>query len=349
MRKSKPSVFIGSSVESLPVLQEVVGLLSPFAEVTSWNESDKFGDPGDFFLDVLINAPARFDFAVLVFGPDDVVRSRKSVQRAPRDNVVFELGLFLSHLGRNRTFVIVPTIWKNGLKILSDLSGLILSQYDSDSSKNHKSSLEAKCKKIGKMMGELPSRHAPRGPRGIFHMRPPLEDSLRMARALNRPVIIRNIALDMEATWPLLRELLLPDDSENITWQSLMIDSRAKTIQDHSSETVSVSVARDVETKIQEFCAQNKADFAERRIKFECRTYKTLPILHGFLIDGNSLFFSLCGIKKGKLVGAVNPYIHLESPRHPKRDEAAAHFIRAFEGWFEYNWQVGRRVWPRRR
>src|SRR4051794_8629562 len=112
----KPSAFVGSSVESLPVLKIVAQLLSPFAQVTPWTDGDKFKQIGEYFLDSLINASGQFDFAVLVFGPHDVVYSPENVQQAPRDNRGFELGLFLSQLGRKRTFVIAPMVWQAGLK-----------------------------------------------------------------------------------------------------------------------------------------------------------------------------------------------------------------------------------------
>jgi predicted nucleotide-binding protein len=66
----------------------------------------------------MVVASAEFDFAVMVFTPDDVIESRKKVEKAPRDNVVFELGLFLSRPeGPQRTFVIAPYAWKTGLRI----------------------------------------------------------------------------------------------------------------------------------------------------------------------------------------------------------------------------------------
>jgi hypothetical protein len=345
----KPSVFVGSSVESLPVLNAVVRLLRPFAEVTAWTESDKFKQVGAFFLDSLIAASGLFDFAVLVFGPDDVVHSRELVQQAPRDNVVFELGLFLSKLGRTRTFVIAPRVWQTGLKILSDLHGLNLAEYDApEREKDLERRLKESCKGIGRRMQELRSRQVPRGPRGVTDVRRPLEELIMVARALNTPVSIRNIALDMEVTWPLVRDmLLLPEDTEDVTWQSLMIDRHDEAIQLHSSGTVSTKVALDVEEKIKEFYDKNKVEIERRNIRFECKTYSALPTMHGFLFNGSVLFFSLCGFKDGKLVGAPNPYIKLEGPRKPSSDEAAAHFIEAFEDWFSYHWERGRTVWPR--
>src|ERR671913_546242 len=112
MPTNKPTVFVGSSKEDLPVLEAVERLLAPVAKVIPWTNEDEFREIGDYFLDSLVDASGKFDFAILIFGRGDVVHSRGKKQAAPRDNVVFELGLFLSKLGRQRTFVIAPTIWR---------------------------------------------------------------------------------------------------------------------------------------------------------------------------------------------------------------------------------------------
>jgi predicted nucleotide-binding protein len=65
---------------------------------------------------------------VLVAGPDDEVTSRGTTAGAPRDNVVFELGLFMGALSRSRTFVCVPG--GVALKIPSDLKGMTNIKYD---------------------------------------------------------------------------------------------------------------------------------------------------------------------------------------------------------------------------
>jgi predicted nucleotide-binding protein len=56
----------------------------------------------------LVGALNGSDFGVFVFPPDDVVRMRKKEHQAIRDNVIFELGLFIGRLGRERNFIVMP-------------------------------------------------------------------------------------------------------------------------------------------------------------------------------------------------------------------------------------------------
>jgi predicted nucleotide-binding protein len=71
----------------------------------------------------------RADFAILVLGPDDHVFSRGRDDDAPRDNVIFELGLFMGALTRGRTFFVKPS--DKTIKIPSDLVGVIPITYES--------------------------------------------------------------------------------------------------------------------------------------------------------------------------------------------------------------------------
>jgi len=116
-----PRLFIGCSTESLSLAYEIqAGLKHDKVEAIVWTE-DIFG-PSSVPVDALLEAVRTSDFAAFVFGPDDKVTSRGEEYNAPRDNSVFELGLFMGQLDRHRTFIIKEQ--KADIKIPTDLLGI---------------------------------------------------------------------------------------------------------------------------------------------------------------------------------------------------------------------------------
>jgi Predicted nucleotide-binding protein containing TIR-like domain len=123
----KPPVFIASSTEGLYLAYAVQRNLERCATPTVWSQG--VFQPSSFVLDQLIQSLEIFKFGVFVFSPDDIVRMRGQEHSAPRDNVVFELGLFIGRRGRERNFVIVPRSQRD-LRLPTDLLGLIPAEYD---------------------------------------------------------------------------------------------------------------------------------------------------------------------------------------------------------------------------
>ena len=138
---SRPRVFVGSSSEGLDIAKTIQLNLDNSAEVTVWSQG-VFG-LGEGTLESLVACQDQFDFAVLVLSPDDLVNSRGSASHAPRDNVMFELGLFMGSLGRNRTFVVYDrTI---DIKIPTDLAGVTVAPFHPHSTGNLAAALGASC------------------------------------------------------------------------------------------------------------------------------------------------------------------------------------------------------------
>src|SRR4029453_11110706 len=102
----QPKLFIGSSGESVEIAYAVQENLENDIDVVVWKQST-FNLMSNA-LDDLIKATGDFDFAVFVFSPDDLVTIREKQSLSVRDNVVFELGLFIGKLGKERCFIIGP-------------------------------------------------------------------------------------------------------------------------------------------------------------------------------------------------------------------------------------------------
>ncbi len=123
---NKPSLFIGSSSEGLEIARAVSVQLTEDTETTVW--TDGVFPPGQSTIEALITAVGRFDFAVLVLTGDDLVSTRNQNKLAPRDNVLFELGLFMGRLGKSRTFILCDET--PSVKLPSDIAGLTIARFD---------------------------------------------------------------------------------------------------------------------------------------------------------------------------------------------------------------------------
>ena len=122
---NKPRIFLGSSGEQAKLLRAIARGLSEVADVEPWTTTF---NPGRSTLDRLVELSQEVDFAAFVFAQDDWTTSSASqtAQASPRDNVVFEAGLFGGALGIRRTFI----LHANGSKLPSDLLGLTSIRYD---------------------------------------------------------------------------------------------------------------------------------------------------------------------------------------------------------------------------
>src|SRR4029453_10403654 len=106
----KPRIFLGSSRKQEKLIQALTRGLGDVARVEPWTTSF---NPGTSTLERLLELTRGGDFAAFVFSPDDwagsgpgVAPQPESGQASPRDNVVFEAGLFGGVLGMRRTFIL---------------------------------------------------------------------------------------------------------------------------------------------------------------------------------------------------------------------------------------------------
>lgn len=159
---TKPRVFIGSSVEGLSVAYAVQQNLLHEAEVTVWAQG--VFELSKTTIESLTSALHDNDFAVFIFSPDDLVKIRNISSPSVRDNVLFEFGLFIGRLGRERVYFLLPT--SGELHLPTDLLGITPGRYASDRSDgNMQAATGAVCHQVltqVRKLGLVPGRSSPK-------------------------------------------------------------------------------------------------------------------------------------------------------------------------------------------
>jgi predicted nucleotide-binding protein len=123
-RAAGTRVFVASSVEGLPLAKRVKDSLAQVGvEALIWSEAFSAGTS---ILGALDEILATCSASVMILTDDDAVMARGHQRKVPRDNLIYELGLFHGRHGRNRTFVLAPA----SVTLPTDLSGLVYLRMD---------------------------------------------------------------------------------------------------------------------------------------------------------------------------------------------------------------------------
>jgi hypothetical protein len=189
----RPAIFVGSSSEGLPIAQAIQVLLDHVGEVEIWSQGVFGLSQGT--LESLVLALSRFDFAVLVLTADDLKSQRGVSVLSPRDNVVFELGLFVGGLGRDRTFMVYDRTKQPELP--SDLAGIEAATFAPHASGNLEPALGAACTRIQRSIERSGVRASKRVQR-LSEAAETVEDaSSRMAEIIRLLARSRKVELDI--------------------------------------------------------------------------------------------------------------------------------------------------------
>jgi len=135
----KRKLFIGSSSEGKTIAEK---LKAKIIEECDWIEPILWADKNVFTLNKstfqnLIESSRKFEYGIFVATADDILEKRNEISKCPRDNVLFESGMFLGSLGLTRSFLLVDS----ECKLPSDYAGVTVPFYNN-------SNLEAKIEEI---------------------------------------------------------------------------------------------------------------------------------------------------------------------------------------------------------
>ena len=125
----KSELFIASSVEGLDVAYAIQTLLQYDAECTVWDQG--VFEPSSYTVKDLLTMLSRMDYGIFVFSAADDLVIRGEKEKAVRDNVLFELGMFMGVLGQSNCFIVMPNN-DGDIHIPTDLIGINLLKYDNN-------------------------------------------------------------------------------------------------------------------------------------------------------------------------------------------------------------------------
>jgi hypothetical protein len=125
----KPRMFIASSSERVDLAYAAQSQLGRDIEATVWTQGVFSISKSTF--SSLYEILKASDFGLFIFGPDDVVKIRNREVSVVRDNVLFELGMFVGKLGMERCFIVVPS-GIDDLHLPTDLAGINPGYFEPD-------------------------------------------------------------------------------------------------------------------------------------------------------------------------------------------------------------------------
>jgi predicted nucleotide-binding protein len=123
----KSLVFITSSGRALTLADKLADELNQtdYCEATLWTKEGQ-AQPTATIIEMLEKASAKYDFAVIILAKDDVMVKDIGKSLKARDNCIFEAGLFMGALGRERCFLVVDVKEED---LPSDLGGIIHQEF----------------------------------------------------------------------------------------------------------------------------------------------------------------------------------------------------------------------------
>jgi|GEM_PF-2517751 len=300
----KPHIFVGSATESLDIAMLVHEVLEQQAEVTVWSE-DLFA-PSKYVLESLLDALEEADCAAFVLAPNDVLLMRGTEQSVTRDNVVFELGLFMGKLGRHRTFMLLPS-GATDFHIPSDLLGVTPIYYDGERlTKNPVAAVAPACARLMravKKLGPAPqtnssmlqefSRLAPKA--SVEFLRRATSDAYIVGVSLRTLVSHFEQRPSSEYRQP-VADLV----HSGVHFRFLFLDPESEIAEEYASDRHEPNLVEQISTSIDILARfKESLESIEAKGRFEGFAYNHFPSFYMMMIDPDG---------DGQVI--ISPYLH---------------------------------------
>lgn len=272
-------IFVGGSIQALPLVREVEAWLSEMQhDVVSWDSAAFFD--GDYTLEFLQQSAELYDAGLFIFSEED---RQIDERESGRDKALAEFGLFAGTHGKQRALVCF-----SGKRRPNDLVGVTYVDLSPEKSDTGRRKLERWAMTLGSQPRPKVVRHG--GDVAEIIKRFPIE-SYKIKLQRSQLATILDLYLPYERHFELIRTDLVTMLENGGQAQVLLCDPaspacalrQAAIPQDMPLE--SATVATEIERSLQslrEIAAQLPA---EARGRIEARLYNSLPSVSSYRVD----------------------------------------------------------------
>lgn len=159
---------------------------------------------------------------------------------------------------------------------------------------------------------------------------------------------VKNIAFDMQHTFPCLQAISGKSWPHGIEWRTVFIDHLQSKFVDElkSDDEVTIDMAQANERRLLALLRDKRVKLAEHKVAIDARAYCDLPPIHGFLVNDNALIVGVCMLENGRV--RTSPYmVFLMNGEDNNLDAETAKDMRdMFASWFDSHWLSGRPIQP---
>ena len=174
----KSIVFLASSGRTLVLAEKLRDqLATDFCQAILWSEEGRLQPGATTIIEMLESAAQKYDFAVIILAKDDVLTLGDRQASKARDNCVFEVGLFMSAIGRKRCFLVNSV---SPSELPSDLGGIISIQFDEPANLQDRIACGNAVQKVASHLKDVVQRDGPL-PKGSLN-KPPFKEFTQVVK-----------------------------------------------------------------------------------------------------------------------------------------------------------------------
>jgi len=157
---------------------------------------------------------------------------------------------------------------------------------------------------------------------------------------------VKNIAFDMQHTFPCLQAIAARPWPQGIEWRTLFLNHKESRLHEvlKNDEDVTLDMAQANEKRLLAMLQKKERTLAANKIEIDARAYDEIPVMHGFLVNDSALIVGVCMVDDACVKSSPYMVFLLDGENSGTDAETARDMRDMFSRWFDSHWDSGRKI-----